>query len=73
MPERAKELFFVGELHPVTGEPMAWFNGIPARDLSKEEVSDLTDEQYKMATNSELYQVTKPAKSSEPAKPAQEG
>jgi hypothetical protein len=66
--ERPKELFFIGPIHPVTGEPESWLNGIPARDLSEDEIAVLEDDDLKAIEASGLYQKSKPTA----AKPSDE-
>lgn len=58
--ERPKELFFIGPIHPVTGEPASWINGIPARDLDETDIAQLSDDDLKTVEASGLYQKTKP-------------
>jgi hypothetical protein len=54
---------FAGELDR-DGRPLAYFSGIPARDLNAEDVSELSDAGYRMIEVSPLYlasPVAKPA------------
>lgn len=40
------------------GDGSAWVNGVPARDLTHEEWTALTDEQRKTCLSTNLYEVT---------------
>lgn len=73
--EREKELFWVGPMHPVTGEPLEWFSGIPATDLDETTINHLTDEDYELAIGSKFYQKSKPSgeKAKEAAPSADKG
>lgn len=73
--DREKELFWIGEHHPVTGEPIAWMSGVPARDLDETDITHLTDEDYEIALASGFYQKSKPSgeKAKEAAPSAEKG
>ena len=57
---RAKNLYYVGALDPVSGEPVEYVQGVPARDLSEEDIRVLSDDEYRVATSLGLYQKSKP-------------
>jgi hypothetical protein len=57
---REQQLFWVGPMHPVTGEPAEWFSGIPARDLDETDIAHLTDADYETALNCGFYQKSEP-------------
>lgn len=58
--DREKALYWVGPMHPVTGEPAEWFSGIPARDLDETDLQHMTDTDYETALNSSYYQKSQP-------------
>lgn len=52
---------FTGERN-AAGEPLQFFTGIPARDLTERDIDRLTPEQYETVKASDLYEQTEPPK-----------
>jgi hypothetical protein len=47
--------------HDAAGRPLEFFSGIPARDLTEQDVAGLSDDDYALVEASTLY-AKKPAK-----------
>lgn len=60
---RAKQLYFIGEKDAVTGQPIEYVQGVPAKDLNEDEIRLLSDAEYTTALAVGLYQKSKPAAS----------
>lgn len=60
---------FVGQ-RDASGQPLEYFHGIPARDLTADDVAALTDDQYATVEASALYETAQAPKPS--AKPVAE-
>jgi hypothetical protein len=57
---RAKNLYYIGERDAVTGEPIQYVMGVPAKDLNEDEIRLLSDAEYNTALEVGLYRKTKP-------------
>ena len=60
-------LYWIGGIGP-DGKPLAWLDGIPARDLVAADIAGLSDQQVRDALASGLYAET--ARKTAPVKPA---
>lgn len=52
---------FTGERN-AAGEPLQFFTGIPARDLTDHDIDQLSDDDYATVVASDLYEKTEPPK-----------
>ena len=59
--DRAKQLYYTGELDPGSGQPTTFVQGVPARDLDEDDIRLLSEIEYDTALQSGLYRKTKPA------------
>jgi hypothetical protein len=57
---RSKNLYYIGEKDAVTGEPIQYVMGVPARDLTEDDIRILSDAEYTTALDAGIYRKTKP-------------
>lgn len=57
---------FTGE-RDGAGQPVEWFAGIPARDLTAADVAALSDAEYATVEASRLYRAAEPKAATKPA------
>ena len=59
--ERADALYYIGERDPVSDEPVQYILGVPATDLTTEQIQTLSDSEYAACLATGIYSTTKPS------------
>lgn len=59
---RVSAAYYIGETDPVTNEPVQYVLGVPARDLTEDDIRVLSDAEYQTAMACGIYAETKPSK-----------
>lgn len=59
--KRAKALYYIGDTDPVSGAPAQYVLGVPARDLTEDDIRVLSEAEYAGALGAGIYAKTAPA------------